>query len=753
MTVRGHRGIGRAAALAVAALAVAAAAAPAQLAKCRELQYADVEQAMLCFRALATAPAAAVRAEAAWALGDMRGATNAFKAAIAEAPGNAALRTRYGAMLHAAHRFADAESRYYEALAIDPAHAPAKLGLARIAQDRFEHRAEELALEVLDASADNLQARLLLARLALEVGDMARAEEQLRAPLEASELSVRLDAMALAAARDHLLEQAPSPWEVRALALHAGYGALFETVAHFYIVTRRYRQAVALLERAVAIDPRLWSAHATLGMNLLRVNRFADARAALVRAHEGFPYNPEVVNTLRLLDSMAEWPAAVEEGVQVRVDPAEAAALAPYVRRLVADAVRVVGTRYGFTPQGPVVVELYPRHADFAVRTSGLPGIGILGATFGDVVAMDSPSARAVGDGFDWASVLWHEAAHVITLGATDNRVARWFSEGVSVLEEWQTGPSRFRIDAESAWPAVPSTVIDAFHAGRLLPVATLDEGFIRPTYTGQVAVSYVQAGLLCELIAAKRGTSALAAMLRAYRRGADTAEAVGAALDITPEALDEQLAARLAVRFRGIDTDAFRSRLAAARDAAQAGDWELTALRAGQAATAHPYRVDRDSPYPLLAEALDRTAEPARGVEALTTYWRAGGRSPAALARLVDLLETAGRREEALAVHRSLALVAPLRPAERAALGDRLLAAGKPKEALTEYQAHQSLAPHDAAGAHYRLAKAHLALEQPALARRQVLWALEIAPRFGDALALLLEIEERGTIEERANP
>ena len=743
--MRGFRNAWCAAALAAATPTFVAAAVPAELAQCRELQHVNREQAMRCFRALATAPTAAVRAEAAWALGDMRGASNAFKTAIAKAPGNAALRARFGAMLHAVYRAADAESRYYEALAIDPAHAPAKLGLARIAQGRFEHRAEELANEVLAASPDNLEAQLLLARLALEVGDMARAEEHLRAPLEAAELPVRLGAMALAAARDHLLDQAPSPWEERALALHAGYGALFETVAHFYIITRRYRQAVALLERAVATDPRLWSAHATLGMNLLRVNRFADARAALIRAHEGFPYHPEVVNTLRLLDSMAEWPAAVEEGVQVRVDPSEALALAPYVRRLVADAARVIGTRYGFTPKGPVVVELYPRHADFAVRTSGLPGIGILGATFGDVVAMDSPSARGTDEGFDWASVLWHEVAHVVTLGATDHRVARWFSEGVSVLEEWQTGPSRFRIDAPSAWPAVPASVIDAFRAGRLLPVATLDEGFIRPTYLGQVAVSYVQAGLVCEHIAATRGTRALAAMLRAYRGGADTAAAVDAALDMTPEALDEELASAFAVRFRGIDTDAFRTALAAARDAAEAGDWRLTAQRAAEAAAAHPYRVDGASPYPLLAEALDQTGQQGQGAEALTTYWRAGGRSPAALTRLADWWEAEGRREEALDVHRSLALVAPMRPAHRAAFGDRLLAAGQPKEALVEYQAHQSLAPHDAASAHYRLAKAHLALEQPASARRQVLSALEIAPRFGDALALLLEIEERG--------
>ncbi len=43
---------------------------------------------------------------------------------------------------------------------------------------------------------------------------------------------------------------------------------------------------------------------------------------------------------------------------------------------------------------GPVQVELYPDHEDFAVRTMGMPGLGALGVTFGEVVAMDSPSKR-----------------------------------------------------------------------------------------------------------------------------------------------------------------------------------------------------------------------------------------------------------------------------------------------------------------------------------------------------------------------
>ena len=34
--------------------------------------------------------------------------------------------------------------------------------------------------------------------------------------------------------------------------------------AHFYVITRRYREAIALLQKAVQIEPDLYSAHAEL---------------------------------------------------------------------------------------------------------------------------------------------------------------------------------------------------------------------------------------------------------------------------------------------------------------------------------------------------------------------------------------------------------------------------------------------------------------------------------------------------------
>src|SRR5690606_31226523 len=182
------------------------------------------------------------------------------------------------------------------------------------------------------------------------------------------------------------------------------------------------------------------------------------------------------------------------------------------------DSIRTFSDRYDFELQEPVVVELYPDHDDFAVRTSGLPGIGLLGVTFGHLVAMDSPSGRAEGE-FHWGTTLWHEMAHVFTLEATGHLVPRWFSEGVSVYEEWSTGPLPGR--------HLPLAFLQAMQEDQLLPIADLDRGFIRPTYQAQVMVSYMQAGLICEYVAGRWGQQGLKDMLSRFGAGAETAEAV----------------------------------------------------------------------------------------------------------------------------------------------------------------------------------------------------------------------------------
>src|SRR5207302_7422157 len=139
----------------------------------------------------------------------------------------------------------------------------------------------------------------------------------------------------------------------------------------------------------------------------------------------------------------------------------------------------------------PVRLEVYPNHDDFVVRTLGLPGQGgLLGVTFGMVVAMDSPSARPPGE-FNWASTIWHELSHVYVLTATHHLVPRWFTEGLAVHEEGAAAPD--------GGDRMTPEIITALGKKQLLPVLQLDRGLVRPEYPTQLLVSYYQAGQPCD--------------------------------------------------------------------------------------------------------------------------------------------------------------------------------------------------------------------------------------------------------------
>ena len=56
------------------------------------------------------------------------------------------------------------------------------------------------------------------------------------------------------------------------------------------------------------MQPDLWSAHAELGSNLLRLGDIDEALAGISpAAYSGDPYSPTTVNTLRLLDRIDEF--------------------------------------------------------------------------------------------------------------------------------------------------------------------------------------------------------------------------------------------------------------------------------------------------------------------------------------------------------------------------------------------------------------------------------------------------------------
>ena len=688
-------------------------------------------------------PEPAVRAEAAWALGEPQRANEYFRLALEQDPKDVVALVRWGDLYAALHQDAEAMKIYREVLSMQPSEPFAQLGAARLLAANFQTAAQphiDAALNSSNAGA-RIGALLLVARIRLENGQGAATRDALR---EAMELVERyewppLDVYALLAAADLVAGQSDSEWVQAALDYNPSYGLIYATPAHFLVITRRYRDAIALYEKAVAIQPDLAQAHENLGINLLRDNQISRARKHLRTAYDRDPFSPRSVNSLRLLDSFKDFrvidePNSASVPISLRLHEDEAAIIAPYAISLIRDSIKEFTGRYGFELKESVVVEMYPDHEDFAVRTDGMPGLGILGATFGYVVAMDSPSSRPAAE-FQWGTTLWHEMAHVFTLEATEHRVPRWFSEGISVHEEWRSGPN--------AGVRLPQTVLLAMKQGKFLPIAGLDEGFIRPSYQGQVIVSYMQAGLVCEFVERRFGAAKLAAMLTGYGAGWDTETVIARVLDFDLADFDASFEAYIDEHYAGAIEALEPWAIQGAQLQQALADKNLEGI-VGIAATMialRPTYVETDSPYLIQADALEQMQRLDEAVSTLTTFWRKGGYEPTALKRLAGWFAEAGRTEMAIEVLASVNWVDPFDQEVHGRLGDLLLDAQRPQQALREYEVALALKPHDPVTAHYRLASAHAELGNATQAQGHLLEALDIAPSFRPAQKLLLQL------------
>lgn len=698
-----------------------------------------------------TAPTA-IRAEAAWALNDLQTANNLFRQAAAAMPDDASIRVRWGDLYADSHQDGEAMTLYGEALAIDSQHAFALLGAARLLVGGFDDEANAYLEPLLNNAGMPDGARagawMLVARVSLESGNRDQADNALKMAetLLGEGDWPPVELYALRAAADLLDGVTDSGYTAMSLEYNPAYGGIYAVPAHFYVITRRYREAIDLYAKAVDIEPGLASAHEELGINLLRDNQVARARHHLEMAYDEDPFSPAAVNTLRLLDSFDSFrtindPDMPEPGtlpIILRLHEDEADAIAPYAIALTRASIEAFTRRYGFELREPVVVEMYPDHEDFAVRTAGMPGIGILGATFGYVVAMDSPSARPAHE-FQWGTTLWHEMAHVFTLEATGHLVPRWFSEGASVFEEWQSGPT--------PGVRIPMSVYTAMKADKFLPVAELDEGFIRPTYENQVIVSYMQAGLICQFIHTTWGEAKLRELLNAFGEGMDTAQAISVVFDRSPGSFDDAFEDFVEASHGDVldNLDEWQRTHASVAKMIGEEDWAGAAELAAHQVSLMPDYTEPDSPYIALARAQDALGERQDAVDTLTQFWRRGGYDPSALSRLATWHRESGRNGAAIDVLSTVNLVDPFDQEVHGTLGELLLAADRPVEALREFAVALSMDPHDKATAYYRLASAHQALGDHDATRDALLRALDVAPNYRPAQRLLLELMRAG--------
>ncbi len=710
----------------------------------------NIDGAISCYTPLKSNRSLHIAAEAAWALGNTKQANELFRRAVEEQPRNPHVRARWGRLFLSTHQPSSAAPLFREALLIDPEYMHAKTGLAAALLSQPGAEARKLLNEISTEDPDNVEALLMMARLSLETRNLDQADELLERALKSAETNniVPLDIYALKASADMLNDVEESEWTTKALEISPAYGDVFYVPAHYHLINYRYVEAVDVLQKAVEVQPTHWSAHSQLGINLLRLNDIEGAKRHLEIAYSGDPFDTATVNTLKLLDTLEEYkdldtiatfrlPGSSNDDtvpIVMRLHESEAKYLSPYVEELTLKAVSSFSERYDFAPEEPLIVELFPNHDDFGVRTVSTPGVGLLGVAFGYLIAMDSPSARAPGE-FHWGSTLWHELAHIFTIKKSNHRMPRWFTEGVSVYEEWSTGPLPGR--------HLPIDVLQAIKEGKLLPVKDLDSGFVRPTYPNQVNVSYMQAGLICAMISEFWGHDRLTEMLVEYREKQDTTEAVRTVLGISTEELDRNLIQYIEMNFGTVieQLDTWKELISSMNNAAQSRQWATVVALANQANEIYPEYVGDGSSYLAMHDAYEASGESDNAVSVLETWFDNGGYQPDMLHQLAHRLRDQGRTDRATEVLEAINWVSPNSIDLHERLGKDYLTRGDNEAALREFQSLLGLDPHDKSVVHLNIAKAYKNLNDKKRATRNVLQALEIAPFFREAQDLLVEL------------
>lgn len=715
------------------------AALPAQtLDQCRALKHhGKLAEAQTCFGRLATGSNPFFRAEGLWALERYEDANEQFRALIKQEPKNPEYRVRWGRLFLERFNPAEADNLFNEALEINKDYASAYLGKAMVAAGNFGSKAVEYAETAAKLDPKLTEARELLAFLALEDNDEERAAKQADQALAIS--NEALDALAIHATIDWLDDKADTPhlenqWIDRLLKINPAYGEAYATAGHFFVINRRYDEGIKFYRKALELNPRLWDARAQLGVNLMRMGQEGEARQQLEQCYNANYKSAETVNSLRLLDSYSNFNMYETNNTILRLSKKESDLLRPYFESEMKRAIATYDKKYQIKLNGPVQVEVYPNHEDFAVRTMGMPGLGALGVTFGSVVAMDSPSSRTPGS-FHWASTMWHEMSHVYVLQATHHRVPRWFTEGMAVYEETAISPDwGDRLDPEA---------INAIQHKLLLPVAQLDRGFVRPSYPSQVVVSYFQAGKICSYIAEKWGYGKLLEMMHAYANLKTTPEVFRDVIGMSTEEFDKQFLAWLGAQTKSPveHFDEWRKQIKAMVEDLRAKKYD-DVIREGKAIhDFYPDYVEAGSVYELMADAYTAKGDKDSARKELERYNEVGGRSSLLIKRLATLEEEAGEPKKAAAALDRLNYIYPEDQELHKRLGDLWLAQGNLPGAIREYQAVVAMKPLDQAAAHFELANALHQANRMDEAREQVLLSLEAAPGYKPAQKLLLEI------------
>lgn len=702
-----------------------------------------------------TSPADYARlGRAARALGEFQLANDAYRIATEKAPNDPSFHTGWGELFLQVHNNAEAAKSFQDALQADDKWIPALVGMAEALLDVNPPGAEKAIQQVLALDPDVVDAHLLKAMLEIDKSDREAAKASIAKAKAINPNS--LDALALSGGLAYVedrhadLEKEASA----ALKINPRFGGAYRVPAELAAASYRFEEAVALSRKALEIDPNDVRTLSALGVQLLRTGDETEARQVLEKSFSIDKFDQTTFNLLQMLDSLDKFDVMTDGEVIFKSHPSETAVMREYVAPLAQQALKTFSEKYDFKPKGPILIEMFPKHDDFAVRTVGLPGmIGALGACFGRVVTLDSPKARPPGD-FNWAPTLWHELAHVMTLQLSKQRVPRWLTEGISTYEEKLGSPAWGR-EGELSFVA-------AYGQGEHMSVRELNAAFQDPE---KISLAYYEASILTEHIVGKYGMGALRKLLMGYGDGLEGEAALKAGLGVDIDTLqadfDKLLAAKYAAVVRALKPpkelepgkgnpeaiaaafpESFQAQVALGEYLRKAGRTDEAFKVLERAAEMVPMATGPRSPRAMMAQMALERKDSTRAIselEKLLEYENTDLDSVRALAR--ELESTKAPSARLMSAYERIAQLDPFDSANHSKLGRLKMQAGDSRTAVREFRAAVAAGSLDPASAQSDLAESYLAVGDKVQARRAALAAIEVAPGYPRAQELLLKV------------
>ncbi|MEZ7830348.1 MAG: peptidase MA family metallohydrolase [Gammaproteobacteria bacterium] len=442
----------------------------------------------------------AMVALASWLMGNFHDANSLFNEATRANPNNLEAHSLWGDLFLEKYNASDAERSYQEAIDINGRYVPALVGMANVVGDE---RALQRALAI---NPNSIPAMETYGQLLMVNGREEEAQDYFERVLALNPESLKtLSVLASQAA----LEERSADYQ--------GYLAQVESfspnnpiflgnVADSFGNNYLFDEAVEFARAAIAADPQYWQGYTLLGSNLIRLGKEEEGKTNLEIGYENDPFNVMTSNMLKVFDTLETYATLESEHFKVHMSENDADVLWPYLEPLLEESWVTLTTKYGFEPEGPILIEVFEKSEDFAVRSVGLPDIGpLVGICFGKVITLISPDTLSA----NWQEIVWHEFMHVITLQMTGNRMPRWLSEGISVYEEREGRPYWGRSQGLD--------LVRASEQDKLLHVADLNSGFSGAQDSADLGFAYFQAYLVVDFIADEYGFEKLVELVDQY--------------------------------------------------------------------------------------------------------------------------------------------------------------------------------------------------------------------------------------------